>query len=84
MSSDFNQLVQMEHDKPVIDLEEAYIMYVAVTRARKKLLISPACAEIISASAASKARRTRQLASSDGESSAEVHRSRLHRGSPQT
>jgi superfamily I DNA/RNA helicase len=84
MSSDFNQLVQMEHDKPVIDLEEAYIMYVAVTRARKKLLISPACAEIISASAASKARRTRQQALSDGESSAEVHGSRLHRGSPQT
>jgi superfamily I DNA/RNA helicase len=83
MSSDFNQLVQMEHDKPVIDLEEAYIMYVAVTRARKKLLISPACAEIISASVASKAGRTRQRASSDGESSAEVHGSRLHRGSPQ-
>jgi superfamily I DNA/RNA helicase len=84
MSSDFNQFVRLEHDQPVIDLEEAYIMYVAVTRARKKLLLSPACAEIISASAASKARRTRQQASTDAESSAEVHGSRLHRGSPQT
>jgi superfamily I DNA/RNA helicase len=84
MSSDFNQFVRLEHDQPVIDLEEAYIMYVAVTRARKKLLISPACAEIISASAASKARRTRQQASTDAERSAEVHGSRLHRGSPQT
>src|ERR1019366_6740395 len=37
MSSDFNRFVELEGDKPVIDLEEAYIMYVAVTRARKKL-----------------------------------------------
>ena len=74
MSSDFNRFVELEGDKPVIDLEGAYIMYVAVTRARKKLLLSPACAEIISASAAAKAGRTRQQASSDAESSAELHR----------
>jgi len=60
MSSEFNQFVKLEGDKPVTDLEEAYIMYVALTRAHKKLLLSPACAEIISASAAAKAGRTRQ------------------------
>jgi len=60
MSSDFNQLVELEQAKPVIDLAEAYIMYVAVTRARKELLLSPVCAEIISASAAAaKMGRTR-------------------------
>jgi superfamily I DNA/RNA helicase len=84
MSSDFNQFVNLEGDKPVIDLEEAYIMYVAVTRARKKLLLSPACAEIISASVAAKAGRTRQRASSGAENPAELHRSRLYRSSPQT
>jgi hypothetical protein len=31
MSSDFNQFVRLEHGQPVIDLEEAYIMYVAET-----------------------------------------------------
>jgi ATP-dependent exoDNAse (exonuclease V) beta subunit len=35
-------------------------MYVALTRARKKLLISPACEEIISASATAKAGRPRR------------------------
>ena len=84
MSSDFNRFVNLEGDKPVIDLEEAYIMYVAVTRARKKLLLSPACAEIISASVAAKAGRTRQRASSGAENPAELHRSRLYRSSPQT
>ena len=29
MSSDFNQFVELEKGKPVIDMEEAYIMYVA-------------------------------------------------------
>ena len=29
-SSDFNQLVELENGKPVIDMEEAYIMYVAL------------------------------------------------------
>ena len=43
MSSDFNQFVKLEGGKPVTDLEEAYIMYVALTRARRKLLLSPAC-----------------------------------------
>src|ERR1700719_132668 len=52
MSSDFNRFVELEKGKPVIDMEEAYIMYVALTRARKKLFISTACAELISAAAA--------------------------------
>jgi hypothetical protein len=47
-------------------------MYVAVTRARKKLLLSPACAEIISAFAAAKAGHTRQQASSDAENAVEL------------
>jgi superfamily I DNA/RNA helicase len=36
MSSDFNQFVELEKGKPVIDMEEAYIMYVALTRARER------------------------------------------------
>jgi len=60
MSSDFNQFVELEQGKPVIDLEEAYIVYVAVTRARKKLVLSPACVEIISASTAAKTGRASQ------------------------
>jgi len=83
-SSDFNQFVSMEGGKPVTDLEEAYIMYVALTRARRKLYLSPACAKIFSTSEAAKAGRFRQQASSDAESSAELHRSRLYRNSPQT
>jgi superfamily I DNA/RNA helicase len=84
ISSDFNRFVKLDGHKPVVDLEEAYIMYVALTRARKKLLLSPACAEIISASTAAKAARTRQQASSDAENPAELHRSRLYRSSPRT
>jgi superfamily I DNA/RNA helicase len=76
MSSNFNKFVELEGDKPVIDLEEAYIMYIAVTRARKKLVISPACAEIISACAAARAGRIGQQPSSDAERSEELHRSR--------
>jgi len=67
LSSDFNRFVKLEGHKPVVDLEEAYIMYVALTRARKKLLLSTACAEIISASAAAQAGYARQQASSDAE-----------------
>ena len=59
MSSDFNRFVELAGGKPVIDLEEAYIMYVALTRARKKLFISTACAELISAAAAAKTGRAR-------------------------
>ena len=40
MSSDFNQFVELENGKPVIDMEEAYIMHVALTRAREKLILS--------------------------------------------
>ncbi|MGA9315215.1 MAG: 3'-5' exonuclease, partial [Solirubrobacteraceae bacterium] len=35
MSSDFNQFVELENGNPVIDMEEAYIMYVGLTRARE-------------------------------------------------
>jgi superfamily I DNA/RNA helicase len=55
MSSDLNKFVELEKGHPVIDLEEAYIMYVALTRAREKLILSPACVEAISASAVTKA-----------------------------
>ncbi len=48
VSSDFNPIVEREAGKPVVDLQEAYIMYVPLTRARKKLILAPACAEIIS------------------------------------
>src|ERR1700722_5139636 len=51
VSSDFNQFVELEKGNPVIDVEEAYIMYVALTRAREKLVLSPACVKAISASA---------------------------------
>ena len=56
-------------------------MYVALTRARKKLLLSTACAEVISASAAAKAGRARAQKLSDAESSAESHRLRPYRSS---
>jgi superfamily I DNA/RNA helicase len=68
MSADFNQFVGLEHGKPVIDLEEACIMYVALTRARKKLLLAPACAEAIAASAATKAGRLKPQPSEDAAS----------------
>ena len=73
MSSDFNQFVKLEGGKPVTDLEEAYIMYVALTRARRKLLLSPACAEVISASAAAKTGNKRRRSSSEAESSTQAH-----------
>ena len=60
LSSDFNQFVELEGGKPVVDFQEAYIMYVALTRARTQLLLSSACAEIISGSVATKARGTRK------------------------
>jgi superfamily I DNA/RNA helicase len=83
MSSDFNQFVKLEGGKSVIDLEEAYIMYVALTRAREKLLISPAAAEVISASAAVKTGHNRQRSSSDAKSPLQAHDSHLRRGSRQ-
>ena len=48
VSSDFNPIVEREAGKPVVNLQEAYIMYVALTRGRRKLILAPACAEIIS------------------------------------
>jgi len=84
LSSDFNQFVELEHAKPVIDMEEAYIMYVALTRAREKLILSPGCVEAISASAATKAGRARKQDSSGAENTVELRRSRFHRSSPES
>ncbi len=84
MSSDFNQFVELENGKPVIDMEEAYIMYVALTRAREKLILSPACVEAISASAAAKAGRARKQDPRDAEDTVEFRRSRFHRSSPES
>jgi superfamily I DNA/RNA helicase len=83
MSSDFNQFVELEKGNPVIDMEEAYIMYVALTRAREKLILSPACVEAISASAATKAGRARKQDSRGAENTVELRRARFHRRSPE-
>jgi hypothetical protein len=84
VSSDFNQFVEIENGKPVIDMQEAYIMYVALTRAREKLILSPACVEAISASAAAKAGRARKQDPRDAEDTVELRRSRFHRSSPES
>ena len=73
-SSDFNQFVELENGNPVIDMEEAYIMYVALTRAREKLILSPACVEAISASAATKAGRAKKQDSRGAEDTVELRR----------
>jgi ATP-dependent exoDNAse (exonuclease V) beta subunit len=83
MSSDFNQFVELEKGKPVIDTEEAYIMYVALTRAREKLILSPACVEAISASAAAKAGRVLTQDSRRAKSTVQSRRARFHRRSPE-
>src|ERR1700730_14541204 len=83
VSSDFNQFVELEKGKPVIDMEEAYITYVALTRAREKLILSHACVEAISASAATKAGRARKQDSSGAENTVELRRTRFHRRSPE-
>ena len=70
MSSDFNQLVELENGNP----EEAYIMYVALTRARENLILSPACVETISASAATKAGRAKKQDSRGAEDTVELRR----------
>ena len=70
ISSDFNRFVEREGNKPVVDFQEAYIMYVALTRAREKLLLSPACAETISTSVAAKADRAGQRLSRRADSQA--------------
>ena len=74
MSSDFNQIVELENGKPVIDMEEAYIMHVALTRARENLILSPACVETISASAATKAGRANKQDSRGAEDTVELRR----------
>jgi len=81
LSSDFNEFVELEGGKPVVDLQEAYIMYVALTRAREQLLLSPACAEIISASVAA-ARRSRQQPSNGGESAGSAIKRETSNGLP--
>jgi superfamily I DNA/RNA helicase len=83
MSSDFNQFVELEKGKPVIDMEEAYIMYVALTRAREKLILSPACVEAISASAATKAGSAPTKDSRGVKNTVQLRRARFHRRSPE-
>jgi superfamily I DNA/RNA helicase len=81
VSSDFNQFVELEKGKPVIDMEEAYIMYVALTRAREKLILSPACVEAISASVATKAGRAPTQDSCGAKKTVQLRRARFHRRS---
>jgi len=83
MSSDFNQFVELEKGKPVIDMEEAYIMYVALTRAREKLILSPACVEAISASAATKAGSVPTKDSRGVKNTVQLRRARFHRRPPE-
>jgi hypothetical protein len=56
-------------------------MYVPLTRAREKLILSPACAEAISASAATKAGRASKQDSRGAENMVELRRARFHRRS---
>jgi ATP-dependent exoDNAse (exonuclease V) beta subunit len=49
-------------------------MYVALTRAREKLILSPACVEAISASAATKAGRAKKQDSRGAEDTVELRR----------
>jgi superfamily I DNA/RNA helicase len=74
MSSDSNQFVKLEGGKPVADPEGAYIMYVALTRARKKLFLSPAV----------KAGDNKRPASSDAETPVRARDLNRHGGSHQT
>jgi hypothetical protein len=83
VSSDFNQFVELEKGKPVIDMEEAYIMYVALTRAREKLILSPKCVETISASAAAKAGSAHTQDSRSVKNTVLSRRARFHRKSPE-
>jgi len=83
MSSDFNQFVELEKGKPIIDMEEACIMYVALTRAQEKLLLSPACLEAIAASAATKAGCVPSQDSRGAKSTVQLRRARFHRTSPE-
>ena len=83
MSSDFNQFVELDKGKPVIDMEEAYIMYVALTRAREKLVLSPKCVEAIAASAATKAERVPTQDSRAAKSAVRLRTAQFHRRSPE-
>jgi hypothetical protein len=78
-----NQFVELEKGKPIIDMEEAYIMYVALTRAREKLLISPACVEAIAASAARKAGSDPTKDSRGVKNTVQLRWARFHRRSPE-
>ena len=83
MSSDFNQFVELEKGNPVIDMEEAYILYVALTRAREKLILSPACVEAISASADTNAGRVPTQDSRGAKNTVQLRRARFQRRSPE-
>ena len=83
VASDFNQFVELKKGNPVIDMEEAYIMYVALTRAREKLGLSPACVKAISASAVTKAGRAPAQDSRGAKNTVQLRRGRFHRSSPE-
>lgn len=71
LSNDFNQFVERENDKPLLNAEEAYVIYVALTRARDQLVLHPACVDAIEASEGAKA-GTRKDRGSLGASSGPV------------
>jgi len=82
VSSDFNQFVELEKGKPVIDMEEAYIMYVALTRAREKLILSAACVKAIIRFGGYKSRACPQD-SRGAKNTVQLRRGRSHRSSPE-
>jgi hypothetical protein len=61
-----------------------YLVFNRVTRAREKLILSPACVEAISASADTKAGRARKQYSRGAENTVEMRGARFHRRSPES
>jgi len=51
VSEDVNPLVQVSDGKPRLAFEEACVMYVALTRAKRELILHPKCIEAIETSA---------------------------------
>jgi ATP-dependent exoDNAse (exonuclease V) beta subunit len=50
VAADFNRFIRREHGVVRRDLEEACVIYVALTRARNQLLIHPECVKELKAS----------------------------------
>ena len=50
LAGDFNRFIRREHGVIRRDLEEACVIYVALTRARQQLLIHPECVKELKAS----------------------------------